>query len=131
MKHTRLPCDQYVNCPICGKTCDIDEMQGYNTVLRVQGTCHVFNCYNPLATNPLHYYSHIVEKDKPEFIAYQEFSIDLGTQSVLFGINHIQQKSNIKTSKNMEPLELDFIIVPDFPSLEHLKKKIRTAIVFS
>lgn len=131
MNRKELPCDKFSECPICGKTCGVDEVSGYNTVLRVQGTCRVFYCYNPLASDPLHYYSHIVELDKPEVIAYQEFSLDLGTKSVLFAINHLQQKSTVKNARDASPLELDFVIAPDFPKLDHLKKKIRTAIVFS
>lgn len=131
MKSIELPCDQYINCPICGKTCEVDEVSGYKTPIRVQGPCQIFLCHNPLVTDPLHYYSHIVDKSEPERLAYQEFSLDLGTKSILFAINFQQQKSLIKNAKDITPLELDFIISPDFPKLESLKKKVRTSITFS
>lgn len=127
----RVSCNTYLDCPICGKTCEVDEVPGWKTLARVNGRCQVYNCYNPLATNPLHYYSHTVDKDNPEFIIYQEFSLDLGTKSILFGSDFHRQKSTIKSVRDVEALELDFIIVPDFPNLESLKKKVRTAITFA
>lgn len=127
----KISCSLYLNCPICGKTLEVDEEPGWKTTARVQGTCLVSNCYNPLALNPLHYYSHVVDKDAPEVVLYQEFSLDLGTRSVLFGSNFQQEKSTIKSVKDVEPLELDFIIIPDFPDLESLKRKVRTALTFA
>lgn len=126
--------DHFYNCPICGSPCDVtDPSSGffYMNLPYVKNPCHVFYCYNPLVTDPLHYYSYIVEKDKPDIIAYQEFSLDLGAKSILFAINYLQQKSIVKNARDVQPLELDFVIAPDFPKLEHLKRKIKTAIVFS
>lgn len=131
MSDIRFPCNTYLNCPICGKTCEVDEVSGWKIAARVNGMCRVYNCYNPLANNPLHYYSHVVEKENPEFLIFQEFSLDLGTKSILFGINFQHQKTTIKAVRDVDALELDFIIVPDFPNLESLKKKVRTAITFA
>lgn len=123
--------DHLYNCPICNQACTVDEESGYNTVLRVQGQCQVFLCINPLVENPLHYYSHIVETAYPDRVAYQEFSLDLGSKHVLFSLNYKEQKSIIKSSKDANPLSLDFIITPDFPNLDWLKRKVQTSITFS
>ena len=122
--------DHYFNCPICGQVCREETQDGWNSSIRVSGKVTNFLCYNPLAQDPLHYYSHIVNNSEPNKIAYQEFSVDLGKRSVIFAINCNSQVSIIKDNSDAEPLELNFVIVPDFPSLYSLKKKIRTAITF-
>lgn len=135
MKKLVLVPDHYYNCPICNQPCSQEEVEGYQTVLKKQGTCHQFLCINPLPNNPLHYYSHIVEKSEPTRIAYQEFSINASLDDklkyYLFGIDLVNQRTLIKNSSSDEPLELNFVIQPDFPALDSLVKKIRTAIVFS
>jgi len=64
-------------------------------------------------------------------IAYQEFSLDLGSKSILFAINYVAQTTLIKQSYDSKFLELSFVIEPDFTNLTSLKKKVRTAITFS
>jgi hypothetical protein len=131
MNKIQLLTSDYLNCPICGQLCRHEEIRGYDTPLRVQGTCQTFLCYNPLANDPLHYYNHIVLNSDPLLLAYQEFSLNLGHKYVLFGINYNKNISLIKNQRNEAPLELGFVIVPDFPDLDSLKSKTRTAIVFS
>lgn len=131
MKKIVMPSDQFFNCPICGNECQVKTETGYNRTLHVQGPCQIFLCYNPLVSDPLHYYSHIVDKSDPNKISYQEFSLDLGNKSVMFANNYSFQKTIIKNSYDSKPLELSFIIEPDFPYLTSLKKKVRTAITFS
>jgi hypothetical protein len=123
--------DHFYNCPICGKQCEVEEVTGWNSVYRVQGPCQVFSCIMPLASDPLHCYNHIVFRAEPNQIAFQEFEVDLGNKSVLFANDYRIQHSIIKNSRDAVPLELSFIIVPDFPSLSSLKKKIRTSLTFS
>ena len=131
MNEISLDAYLYTDCPICGHACRTEESRGMNTPLAVQGPCQVFLCHTPLATEPLHYYNHIVDKAAGDFIAYQEFSIDIGDKYVLFAINYKRVKTLIRNQKNDKPLELDFILYPDFPKLTSLSKKIRTAMVFS
>jgi hypothetical protein len=123
--------DHYYNCPICGMQCGIEKKNQYNHVLRMQGSFQQFLCMNPLAQDPLHYYSHMVDPAEPNIVIYQEFSLDLGSKSVLFANNYNTQLSIIKSSYDTKPLELSFIIAPDFPHLTSLRKKVRTAITFS
>jgi len=122
---------QYDSCPICGGNFRIDTHKYNRFTPVVQGPCQVFLCFNPLANDPLHYYSHTVEKSLPDRIVYQEFSMDLGNKSVLVINNFDAQKTGIKSSKDAQPLELEFLIIPDFSNMELLKNKIRTAITFS
>lgn len=131
MSEIELLALDYLDCPICGQACRHEEVRGYDTPLRVQGTCQTFLCYNPLATDPLHYYNHVVLDSAPTLVAYQEFSLNLGRKYVLFANNYKQNKTQIRNQRNEVPLELAFVVVPDFPSLESLKSKIRMAMVFS
>ncbi len=131
MKDIVLVPEQFNNCPICGQTCSIEEVEGYRTSLQRQGLCQQFLCINPLADNPLHYYLHLVEHSEPTRISSQGFSLEVGNKYYLINLDLMQQKTLIKNSQHGQPLVLDFIIVPDFPALESLKKKIRTAITFS
>lgn len=126
-----LATDHFYNCPICGQKCREEEERGHNTVLRSAKKVQIFLCYNPLVTDPLHYYSHLVDKSAPNSIAYQEFSVNLGSKHIVFANDFQRQKAIIKNSSDSQPLELDFVIVPDFPFLVSLKKKVRTAITFS
>lgn len=114
--------DHFYNCPICGAPCIEDAKQAL---------FQVFLCNNPLVNHPLHYYTHIVEKSTPHRIARQEFSLDLGPYIVLYASLFKSQKTVIKSQKDVKPLMLDFIISPDFPDLNGLKKKVRTSITFS
>lgn len=130
MKTILVP-DQYYNCPICGKACSSSKDTGYNSSLGKSGRYMLFFCFNPLVTDPLHYYNHIVDESIPNQIALQEFSLDLGNKTVLVCNNYQSEKTFIRTSKEASPLEVSMIIVPDFPELNSLKKKIRTSLVFS
>lgn len=123
--------DHFYNCPICGKQCEVEEEKGWNSVWRLHGPCQIFSCLSPLASDPLHSYNHVVLPDEPNQIAIQEFEVDLGYKSVLFTNDYRIQHSSIRNNRDAVPLELSFIIVPDFPSLTSLKKKIRTSLTFS
>jgi len=129
--YSSISCEQLSICPICGSICEVDEISGYQAAVPVQGQCQIFMCYNPLVTDPLHYYTHTVEKHDQNKLIYREFSLDLGPRTVLFGTDFVNNKSLIKNSKETVPLELDFTIAPDFPTLSSLKSKVRTALVFS
>ena len=131
MNKVVLCSDHFYNCPICGMQCRVEDERDFNFVLRMQGSFQQFLCINPLAEDPLHYYSHMVDKAAPNTIIYQEFSLDLGSKSILIANNYITQTTAIKNSRESKPLELSFIISPDFPYLTSLKKKVRTAITFS
>lgn len=124
--------DHLNNCPICGTQCKVvEEERPHNYVQRMHGSFQQFICFNPLASDPHHYYSYMVNKLDQNVIAYQEFSMDLGPKSILFAINYVAQTTLIKQSYDSKFLELFFIISPDFPDLTSLKKKVRTAITFS
>jgi len=125
-----MPSDQYYNCPICGNVCEFKTETGYNRVLHMQGPCQVFLCYHPLVTDPLHYYSHIVQRSDLNVIAYQEFSLDLGNKHIMFANNFESQKAIIKSAHDSNPLEVPFIVEPDFPYLTSLKKRVRTIMTF-
>lgn len=121
----------YPRCPICKKVFKVVEGNGYEYHFKAAREVKVFLCYGPLASDPLHYYSHIVDQTAPGILAYQEFSVDLGHKSILFANDYSKQQTLIRNQRNDAPLELSFLIVPDFPSLTSLKKRVRTAIVFS
>ena len=123
--------DHFFNCPVCGSKCKIEEEQPHNYVQRMHGSFQQFICFNPLAADPHHYYSHMVSKMEQNVLAYKEFSMDLGSKGVLFAINFIAQTTLIKKSHDSKFLELPFVIEPDFPNLTSLKKKVRMAITFS
>lgn len=123
--------EHFYNCSICGNECNAAETEGYNTPTHAQGKCVVFCCITPLANNPLHYYSHVVVDADPNMIAYQEFSVDIGSKYIMLALNLVNQKTLIKNTKRDNGLSLDFIISPDFPGLHSFIKKIRTVITFS
>lgn len=123
--------DHFYKCPICGEQCQVEEESGYNRILRKQGSFQHFICFHPLVTDPLHYYSHMVDSSVPNEIQYQEFSLDLGHKSVMFANCYAYRQTSITNSYDSKPLELSFIITPDFPDLASLKKKVLTAITFS
>ncbi len=131
MNKVVLCSDHFFNCPICGAKCEVEEEKPHNYVQRMQGSFQQFICLSPLASDPHHYYSHMVSRVDQNVIAYQEFSLDLGPKSVLFAANYMAQTTLIKQSHDSKSLELSFVIEPDFPNLTSLKKKVRTAITFS
>ncbi len=131
MNKVVLCSDHFYNCPICGAKCKVEEERPNNYVQQMHGSYQQFICFNPLASDPHHYYSHMVSKVNQNVIAYQEFSLDLGSKSILFATNYVAQTTLIKQSYDSKFLELFFVIEPDFPNLTSLKKKVRTAITFS
>ena len=126
-----LELSHYIDCPICKQTCKSEQGNGRDTPLNMQGPCQVFLCHTPLANAPLHYYSHIVDPAEPNVLAYQEFSIDLGGKYVLFANDFTKNMSVIRHHRHDKPLEFNFLLEPDFPTLSLLAKKIRTVVVFS
>jgi len=107
-------------CPICG-----EELVG-----SLQGTFQVFTCYAPLAEQPLHYYSHTVAP-YANGIDSQEFSVKLKNKWIIFSNNYLTELSTIKFSTyTHEDMVTSFLLVPDFPSLENLKNKIRMTLTF-
>jgi len=125
--------DHFYNCPICGKELKVNNNEGKdNYVQRMYGSFQQFLCFGPLAEDPLHYYSHLTDKNgKANTLSYQEFSMDLGNKSILVAHNFVAQTTLIKVDHNTKPLELFFILSPDFPYLTSFKRKVRTAITFS
>ena len=118
------------NCPICYKelrSTNINPIYGGHP--RSQPV--IFICCSPLAGDPLHYYTHTVNVDAPGWIDTQEFSIDLGNKYVLFYNNYTIPVSSIRSGKNLDALVIPMVLVPDFPKLESLRKKIRLSITFS
>jgi hypothetical protein len=130
MKKILSPND-YNNCPICGQICIEESCRGYNVGYRDALNVKVFFCFNPTETDPLHFYTHIIDKDFPDEIAFQEFSLDLGNKHVLFSNNYKTQTSCVKNNKHGTPLEFPIMIFPDFPSLKILKNKTKTILTFS
>lgn len=126
-----LSSDQYFNCPICGVLCTVHKVEGFHALLNKSGRFTEFFHFDALATDPLHYYTHIVDESAPTIIACQEFAIDVGTKVLLVANDYQQQKTFIRTSRYTKPLEVPMIIIPDFPDLEILKRKVRTSLVFS
>lgn len=120
-------------CPICQQ--DLQESDSsplYSMPASASGsTYQLFLCLTPLASDPLHYYSHIVKNSDPFSIVFQEFAVDLGSRYVLFSNNYYEGKSLIKSTKDIEALEVPIVLVPDFPNLEGLKKKIKMSLTFS
>ena len=131
MNKVVLCSDHFYNCPICGTKCRVEKENVHNYVQQMHGSFQQFLCFHPLASDPHHYYSHMVSTASKNIIAYQEFSLDLGSKSILFAINYVAQTTLIKQSYDSKFLELSFVIEPDFTNLTSLKKKVRTAITFS
>jgi hypothetical protein len=123
VKHTN-------QCPICQKELKQDNINPvYGGHPRSQPL--IFICCSPLADDPLHYYTHTVMSEAPEWIITQEFSIDLGTKYVLFQNNYDLELSSVRSNKEIDALAIPILLVPDFPQLESLRKKIRLSITFS
>jgi hypothetical protein len=131
MKEIIISSDKYKNCPICNHEFKIEKGRGYIYDFHAASEVQVFLCLNPLVSDPLHSYTHIVDVDVPNQIAYQEFALDLGNKYVLFANNYKLQTSAIKNNKHGDPLLFPFIIMPDFPNLNSLKNRVKTVIVFS
>ena len=131
MKEIKLSPEQYKVCPICCHEFKKETGRGYNYDFHAANNVEVFLCLNPIASDPLHSYSHIIDTNNPDQIAYQEFAVDLGNKYVLFANNYQLQTSFIKNNKHSDPLLFPVILMPDFPSLAALKNKIKTVIVFS
>lgn len=122
------------HCPICRQTLkrdDVNPLYGNSSSSATSSQFNIFICCSPLADDPLHYYTHTVETEEPSWIVSQEFSVDLGARYVLFSNHYKVDKSYVKSGKEISPLEIPALLVPDFPNLESLKKKIRMTIVFS
>src|SRR5271154_3609887 len=112
------------HCPICqGVLCNDNDGGQYSL--------EKYSCYNPLASDPLHYYHHRVSQVDPDTLSYQEFSVNLGHRYIIFTNNYSMDTSSIKSAKGSEPLVIPILLMPDFPSLEILKNKIKMALVFS
>lgn len=119
-----------IACPICGCICDSRTEQIYSYSLGRHESCQIFLCYGSLAPTNNHYYSHMVSSDAPDKILSQEFSIDMEHDYISFNNDYRFNKSYIYTSHSPEPIELDTILVPDFPDLKLLSKRIKTILVF-
>jgi transcription elongation factor Elf1 len=123
--------DHFYNCPICGMDCRVeDSPKDFNVLLNRNCATQQFFCLNPLAQDPLHYYSHIVDKSEPNRIAAHEIRVDLEDRYVVLVNNYQIQRSYIRTDSGKYPMET-VLLVPDFPYLTSLKKKIRTALTFT
>lgn len=118
-------------CPICNNVLKQSKLARFQRFGLMLTACKQFLCQTPLPHNPLHYYSHIVYESDYTNLLVQEFSLDIDTKFVLVINNYVSSKTLIKNSKESEPLELNFIISPNFSDLASLVKKIRTAIIFS
>jgi transcription elongation factor Elf1 len=124
--------DHFYNCPLCGMDCRVeDSPRDFNLLLNKNCAIQQFFCLNPLAKDPLHYYSHIVDKSEPNRIAAHEIRIDLGNRYVVLVNNYQIQRTYLRTASNKRPLEVPVLLVPDFPHLDSLRKKIRTALTFT
>jgi hypothetical protein len=121
-------------CPICRqvlKKNNINPLYNINSQVPLREVGDIFICCSPLANDPLHYYAHVVEKQEPYRIIFQEFSIDLGAKYVIFRNNYEVNKSFINSNRAKELLEIPILLIPDFPDLESLKKKIKLHLTFS
>jgi hypothetical protein len=125
-----LSVNKYSKCPICSKIFVVEETEGWRIKIHGIAEARVFLCLNPLASDPLHYYTHIVDTSSPNQMAIQEFSLDLGNKSVLFSNDYVKKNSQIKFHKDGTPLVFPALLVPDFPKLVSLKNKVRTIITF-
>lgn len=123
--------DHFYNCPLCGMDCRVeDNDKDFNVLLNRNCRTQQFFCLNPLAGEPLHYYSHIVDKSEPNRIAAHEIRVDLENRYVVLVNNYQIQRSFIRTDSSKYPLQAP-LLVPDFPHLISLRKKIRTALTFT
>jgi hypothetical protein len=120
-----------LQCPICQQPLLAEEGSRHRVPRGMQGACQAFICYNPLANLPLHYYSHVVVDSNLDLIIFQEFSVDLDNKWIIFANNYVDETSSIRSSKNVEPLDVPVLLLPDFPNLDSLKSKIRMSLVFS
>jgi len=123
-------------CPICQQPLTKTEINRLYSINHLQpsppfAAADIFICCSPLASDPLHYYNHTVKKDESDWIIFQEFSVDLGSKYVLFRNDYTVDRSFIESDKEIAVLEIPVLLIPDFPKLESLKKKIRTSITFS
>jgi hypothetical protein len=127
-------------CPICnnklliqsGKVTGFDFVKkfcNFNTTFHVK-TILSATCFHPIQNDPLHYYGHYSDAANPDTILADEMSIDIGRRNVLFANVYCQDNSLIWSKKDSKPLELPFIINPDYPDLKNLKKRIKLSITF-
>lgn len=130
-KVQRVASNSYSCCPICSNKFVTEEGPGWKLKMHHMNFARVFLCFNPLASDPWHCYTHVVDTSDPDFIAFQEFEVDLGSKSVLFSNDYQKQKSQIKNNIKAVPLIFPAMLMPDYPKLESLKSKIRTIITFS
>lgn len=118
------------NCPICSTKLHYTRKNAYCALLG-RSLSHVdARCIKPSVNDPLHYYT-CIASENIEPILVEEFTIDLGDRYVMIINNYEKHKTIIKTSQNTSPLELNFLIQPDFPKLISTKKKISLSLVFS
>jgi hypothetical protein len=116
------------HCPICqGVLCFDNDGRLSNP----SPTGEKLYCYNPLASEPLHYYHQQVSPIDPDTLSYQEFTVNLGHRYVIFANHYTLNTSFVKSARGADALIIPVLLMPDFPSLENLKNKIKMAMVFS
>lgn len=126
--------EDYASCPICDMDCRMEEEHHYSYFLKRGRRVFVFFCFNPLAKDCPHYYSHIVEKSDPKNIVAHKFYIDLGNKGAIITNDYQSKSSFIRydyEDRPQAPLEFSFLLIPDFPHLTLLKKKLRTVLTFA
>lgn len=119
------------SCPICGGELRQEQSNPlYQLQMRDSG--QIFLCFSPLFNDPLHYYSHTVATDNSDWIISQEFSINIGSRYVMFYNDYQLDQSSIRSdARSAETLQIPILVIPDFPNLENLKRKIKLSITFS
>ena len=117
-------------CPICCKDLRQDKVSPLSTKGK-QNACQVFICCEPLVEDPLHYYSHVVCDDEPDWIFQQEFSVNIGSRYVMFYNDYQIDRSWIKSNVRHTSFSMPALLIPDFPIMDTLKRKIKLAITFS
>jgi len=130
-----LKSNELTNCPICGNEFKTKSLRRHDVsqwgTFPVSDDYFQYSCHNPTIDNPLHYYSHITGVIDYNQLFIQEFSLELDTKFVLVINNFVSKQTWIKNGKLLNALKMNFILVPDFPKCESLKKKVKTSIIFS
>ena len=124
------PLEGNIDCPICNRQLRSEPDP--------QSVYQVFFCFNPLANETRdHYYSHTISWTEPHALLMQEFNVYVEDKLITCSLNFTRQTTtlyqhqHIENMRSIRPSVLSFMLVPDFPDMAYIKRKIATAMVCS